>query len=254
MSEYRFPVPGSYLRKIVDGKARRGEAFSFEDAVVDYMLAEDRGMLKPHRYLAKRWGWTASKTFRALKEVRNTAQNWRNLASAKSEANAKQTWSKGEANFGDFSTKNGVERSKSEARVKQERSSIDQTTNYKLKRKNLNNPKTSAKSEQKRARAKKFFPPECQEVFEYMKKFSGERNIRLNAQVEAEKFFDHFSSNGWKVGGKAPMKDWKASARNWIRNSGTFEPKNGRAGSSKPASTTKMTTDDDFLKSLGIVK
>ena len=33
--------------------------------------------------------------------------------------------------------------------------------------------------------------------------------------VEAEKFYNHFTSNGWKVGGKAPMKNWKAAAKNW---------------------------------------
>jgi hypothetical protein len=35
---------------------------------------------------------------------------------------------------------------------------------------------------------------------------------------DAQHFFDHFSSNGWKVGGKAAMKDWQASVRNWHRN------------------------------------
>jgi phage replication O-like protein O len=35
--------------------------------------------------------------------------------------------------------------------------------------------------------------------------------------IEADIFFDHFNSNGWKVGGKAPMKDWKAAIRNWCR-------------------------------------
>ncbi len=35
--------------------------------------------------------------------------------------------------------------------------------------------------------------------------------------LEAERFVDHFTANGWKVG-KAPMKDWKAAARNWMRN------------------------------------
>lgn len=38
--------------------------------------------------------------------------------------------------------------------------------------------------------------------------------------LEAEKFFDHFESNGWKVSGRAPMKNWKSAARNWIRRSG----------------------------------
>lgn len=33
---------------------------------------------------------------------------------------------------------------------------------------------------------------------------------------EAEKFYDHYESNGWKVG-KNSMKDWEATIRNWIR-------------------------------------
>lgn len=32
-----------------------------------------------------------------------------------------------------------------------------------------------------------------------------------------EGWFDHFESNGWKVSGKAPMKDWKAAMRNGKR-------------------------------------
>ena len=36
--------------------------------------------------------------------------------------------------------------------------------------------------------------------------------------TEGQKFWDHFSSNGWKIGGKAPMKDWKAACRTWKRN------------------------------------
>jgi hypothetical protein len=35
---------------------------------------------------------------------------------------------------------------------------------------------------------------------------------------EASHFYDHFQSNGWKVGGKTPMKDWKAACRNWLRS------------------------------------
>lgn len=34
---------------------------------------------------------------------------------------------------------------------------------------------------------------------------------------ECEAFFDHFESNGWKVGGKTPMKDWRSALRNWKR-------------------------------------
>lgn len=35
-------------------------------------------------------------------------------------------------------------------------------------------------------------------------------------KVEPENFFDYYESNGWKVG-KVPMKDWKATLRNWDR-------------------------------------
>ena len=46
-----------------------------------------------------------------------------------------------------------------------------------------------------------------------------------STNIEAEKFFNHFTSNGWKVGGRAPMKDWQAAARNWILNSDKFKSK-----------------------------
>jgi hypothetical protein len=41
-------------------------------------------------------------------------------------------------------------------------------------------------------------------------------------EQEAEKFYNYFQSNGWKVGGKTPMKDWQAAARNWMLNTGKF--------------------------------
>ena len=53
-------------------------------------------------------------------------------------------------------------------------------------------------------------------------------SVKLYAQEislplsEACAFWDHFESNGWKVGGKTPMKDWKAALRNWQRNAKRF--------------------------------
>lgn len=45
-----------------------------------------------------------------------------------------------------------------------------------------------------------------------------------SAAHHASEFWDYYQSNGWKVGGKAPMKDWKAAAANWKRRreSGEF--------------------------------
>lgn len=49
-------------------------------------------------------------------------------------------------------------------------------------------------------------------------------SIRLGTEqgkIEAQKFFNYYESNGWKVG-KNPMKNWKAAANNWITNSNTY--------------------------------
>lgn len=49
--------------------------------------------------------------------------------------------------------------------------------------------------------------------------------------IEAEKFFNYYQSNGWLVGGKSKMKDWKAAARNWILNDKRI---NGRKNYTRP--------------------
>ena len=49
-------------------------------------------------------------------------------------------------------------------------------------------------------------------------------SIRLGTEqgkTEAQKFFNYYESNGWKVG-KNHMKNWKAAANNWITNSNTY--------------------------------
>ena len=61
-------------------------------------------------------------------------------------------------------------------------------------------------------------PASLEEVKQF---FSAER-FEL---AEAEKFYNYFQSNGWKVGGRAPMKDWQAAARNWILNAESFSRK-----------------------------
>jgi archaellum component FlaD/FlaE len=49
--------------------------------------------------------------------------------------------------------------------------------------------------------------------------------FKESTETEANKFFNYYSSIGWLVGGKTKMKDWKASARNWIMNQNKFQPK-----------------------------
>ncbi len=54
-------------------------------------------------------------------------------------------------------------------------------------------------------------PPELNEVLAF---FEEQRFPNL----EANKFFNYFQSIGWLVGGKTPMTDWPAAARNWMLN------------------------------------
>jgi len=46
--------------------------------------------------------------------------------------------------------------------------------------------------------------------------------------------FDHYESNGWKVGGKAPIKNWQAAARNCFRRNQTTPQKGTHTMQPKP--------------------
>lgn len=51
--------------------------------------------------------------------------------------------------------------------------------------------------------------------------------------TDVESAFDYYESNGWKVGGKAPVKDWQACARNCQRRSNQ-QPKGNNQQMKKP--------------------
>ena len=61
----------------------------------------------------------------------------------------------------------------------------------------------------------RFSPPNLELVQEYFKE-------KDKPDIEAQKFFNYFESNGWKIGGRTPMKNWKAAANNWMINSEKF--------------------------------
>ena len=56
---------------------------------------------------------------------------------------------------------------------------------------------------------KRFTPPKLEEVQAYC--------IERQNNVDAERFVDYYTSNGWRVG-KQSMKDWKAAVRTWEKN------------------------------------
>ena len=63
--------------------------------------------------------------------------------------------------------------------------------------------------------------------------------------TEAQKFFNHYQSNGWLVGGKTPMKDWHSSAHKWMLNVPNFKP------AEKAAPGKKQNTTLDHGKNYG---
>ena len=67
----------------------------------------------------------------------------------------------------------------------------------------------------------KFLPPSAEEVKAYC--------IERGNNVDAERFVDYYTANGWKVG-KNSMKDWKAAVRTWERgdNNGTSSGNSGK--------------------------
>ena len=78
---------------------------------------------------------------------------------------------------------------------------------------------------------KRFTAPTIEEVKEYCSE-------RKNG-VDAERFVNYYTANGWKVG-KNPMKDWKAAVRTWERND---------SGKPKTAETERSFDLDDFFNS-----
>lgn len=103
----------------------------------------------------------------------------------------------------------------------------DRDDDFLLKNKQKNNPELSPQEqsgdkkklpEKKGSGTVEKIPPKVEDVLHFFK----EKNA---TEIEAEKFFNHFQSNGWLVGGKSKMKDWKAAASNWLLNVSIFSSK-----------------------------
>ena len=62
--------------------------------------------------------------------------------------------------------------------------------------------------EKREGTAKRFTPPTKEEILDFC--------LDEGLGLDVDYFYDHYTSNGWMVG-KNRMKDWKATARNWVR-------------------------------------
>ncbi len=99
---------------------------------------------------------------------------------------------------------------------------------------------TSSEKEKKLREKKK---ENSQPKIENVKSYFQENNF---PELEAQKFFNYFSSIGWLVGGKTPMVDWQAAAQNWILNAPKFIT-NAEPNRPKQLNTT---TEKDYSEPL----
>lgn len=83
----------------------------------------------------------------------------------------------------------------------------------------------------------RFAPPTKEEIVQYCE----ESGIK----IDVDYFFDYYSGNGWKAG-RVPMKDWKATVRNWYRR----DQKGNKKALPKPP--TGEDDSDRLARQLGV--
>lgn len=83
----------------------------------------------------------------------------------------------------------------------------------------------------------RFAPPTKEEIVQYCEE-SG-------ITIDVDYFFDYYSGNGWKAG-RVPMKDWKATVRNWYRR----DQKGNKKALPKPP--TGEDDSDRLARQLGV--
>lgn len=83
--------------------------------------------------------------------------------------------------------------------------------------------KSSAKEEEESCHTELvevLYNPKSKPPIDEVKSYFLQQNF---PELEANKFFNYFSSVGWLVGGKIPMVDWQAAAQNWMLNAIKFK-------------------------------
>lgn len=77
----------------------------------------------------------------------------------------------------------------------------------------------------------RFTPPSEDEAINYF-------DEQGSSAAEAKSFLDYYAANGWKIGGRATMKNWQAAARNWIRRAGQYSHPQTKQVAAEPATDT----------------
>lgn len=207
------------------------EPFDCRSAWIDLLLSanhEDKSMLfdghlisigrgqliTSVRKLSVKWNWGKDKTLKFLNLLQELQMLEKNSDSRRTLLTI--------VNYDNYQIKDTDEQTLTQT-VSRQYADTDADTDKPQTRniKNIKNEKND--KEDKNSIREKFTPPSLEEVQAYV--------FEKNINIDAEAFFDHFTSNGWLVGGKSKMKDWKAAVRNWERNERKWnnnKPSNGQ--------------------------
>ena len=142
---------------------------------------------------------------------------------------------------------------KNVANLNEQAKNFEDENNIQLKNQKSKEEKSSAKKEEKQTHD--FVIPSVAEVSPLKKATPTIEEIKAYFQannfpeLEAQKFFNYFSSVGWLVGGKIPMIDWQAAAQNWIINSVNFIHNTDTTPTNRPKHLN-TTTDKNYAEPL----
>ena len=123
------------------------------------------------------------------------------------------------------------------SKPKQNLANLADSVNERDSDKDSDNEKERDRKELAIVKKKAFAKPALEDIQSYFHELGS--NTCLD---DGERFRDHFDSNGWKVGGKTAMKDWKASIRSWHKRN--KDKTNDRSSKNKTALANL--TDTDF--------
>lgn len=223
--EYLFAVPPSAILDAINAFPK-DKPLPESLATMSLMLDIDSYDVKSVASYARIWRWTYDEVRYRIARIERNAKQWLTWYGSKS--NPKSTPTEPQLNP-------KKKQRKSNKRVPRPQANPNTTPNqpqtylqYSTQNSDNNsltsfeNARDASKSESKpKRKPTRFTKPDISSVIPYFLELK-------STELEAQKFFDHFEANGWRVGGRSAMKDWKAAARNWCRNALAFN-RNGKA-------------------------
>lgn len=199
--------------------ADRVEAY---DAIIDYAL-EGKPYEGDNVAIKMMLAMISSQIDEHNKRYQEKIQQCSNAANAR--------WSK---------QKNNIENEQMRTDADASDSIREDAPNYNHNNNSNNNSNQDVNTKNKR---KKFIKPTIEEIKEYC--------TEQGLNIDVEYFFNHYEANGW-LAGRVPMKDWKATLRNWAAREkknnayGIYQRTGKNQRGETPVSDFDNATDADF--------